>query len=910
MAFLLPILLFSFSHLVQPHSHPLTSTITDATSLLHFKNSLSSSLLLSDWNSSVHHCNWHGVSCDPLSARVVALNLAGPGLAGTLSPSLGNLSLLRILSLPHNFFGGGIPPELGNLRLLEILELQDNNFSEPIPDQLSHLSSLRFLNLSFNMFSGPMPEYLIGFRRLSFLDFSHNRFSGRIKLNRFGSCKSLTYVKLSDNFFTHNIPPEIGNCSNLNSFLVDGNILEGRIPDEIGLISELEVLDVSRNSLTDLIPKQLSNCSKLSVLILTNLVSDLISVDDGSFLSGGEYNAFAGGVPASLLLLPSLKVFWAPRANLGGRLPGDWNDSCSLWVLNLGQNYFNGEISASLVHCKSLTYLDLSSNSFLGSLPRQLQVPCMIYFNISRNSFTGFLPNFAEDSCSCSLVGVVSLDDEGGIAGLGNVISSLVGPSLGENFTVFHDFSWNKFVGSLPLFSLGDKFSKTTRKPYYRLLLNENMLNGSLPGTLFWDCNRLQGFSVNLTANRLFGQIFYQFLINCSELMDFEAAQNQIGGFLDPGIGTLVMLRLLDLRGNWISGSLPAQLGTLKNLQSILLGANNLTGEIPTQLSELTSLEVLDLSQNALMGIIPACLADASNLETVTLDHNRLSGEIPPSFSNFSRLSKFDVSFNNLSGHIPHLQKPMDCSFFRGNKFLHSCIESNSEPPTGILGYLGDQKGGGGKKLKTSTIALVTLAAIVFSILVGMVLVLVLGRRKLSRLTSLRRKVVVTFADSPSELNYDNAVRATGNFSIRNLIGTGGFGSTYKGELIPGVLIAVKRLSIGRFQGIQQFDAEIRTLGRIRHKNLVTLIGYYMGEGEMFLIYNYLSGGNLETFIHDRLDKNSEWRLLITEGRFDEIFSPESWGAGPKESLLGLLKLALTCTVETLSVRPSMKHAK
>ncbi|GMP29831.1 hypothetical protein CsSME_00004772 [Camellia sinensis var. sinensis] len=102
----------------------------------------------------------------------------------------------------------------------------------------------------------------------------------------------------------------------------------------------------------------------------------------------------------------------------------------------------------------------------------------------------------------------------------------------------------------------------------------------------------------------------------------------------------------------------------------------------------------------------------------------------------------------------------------------------------------------------------------VLFVLVVIVLFLPIGRGKLSRLTSLKKKVVVTFAYTPTELNYDNMVRATENFSVRNLIGTGGFGSTYKAELVPGFLVAVKRLSIGRFQGIRQFNAEIRTLGR------------------------------------------------------------------------------------------------
>lgn len=49
---------------------------------------------------------------------------------------------------------------------------------------------------------------------------------------------------------------------------------------------------------------------------------------------------------------------------------------------------------------------------------------------------------------------------------------------------------------------------------------------------------------------------------------------------------------------------------------------------------------------------------------------------------------------------------------------------------------------------------------------------------------------------------------------------------------------------------------------KIRHKNLVTLIGCYVEEAEMFLIYNYLSGGNLKTFIHERSDNNVEWSVI------------------------------------------------
>ena len=1031
------------------------SVSTDAMSLLSFKSSVSldPANLLSHWNLSTNHCRWYGITCDRLSGRVVGLSINGsissPGLpasaynftgkdavlVGTLSASIGDLSELRILSIPYNVFSGKIPADVVKLQKLEMLQLQGNNFSGRIPDQISSLSSLRVLNLSYNVLSGQIPDKLIGSGDLRVIDLSNNRLYGEIGVDSSSECELLVHLKLSNNFLTDNIPAEIGKCRNLRTLLLDGNIFEGQIPSEIGLISQLRVLDISRNSLTDRIPKELANCRELSVVVLTNL-DDFSSAED-SLADGsrGEFNAFMGGVPSELLLLPKLQMFWAPRANLGGRLPSNWSDSCSLRALNLGQNYMSAVLPGNMGKCKKLTFLDLSSNVLEGYLPYQWHFPCMVYANISGNKLTGVLPRFGKESCHSTVVSYrqapVFLDEEdiqnaySSIPLLGSQMSTIVGSLGNENLLFVHDFSWNRFIGPIPSFSIGENFLASKHKPSYKLLLNNNRLNGSLPGELVSNCNDLQTFSVNLSANQISGGIYQGLLLDCSQLKEFEAAHNHISGSIGPGIGNLKMLQRFDLRGNRLSGSLPGQLGMLKDLKWILLGENNLTGEIPTQLGLLTSLIVLDLSRNSLTSSIPESLTNATNLEVLLLNHNRLVGEIPSSFSTLSNLTELDVSFNNLSGHIPQLQHVSDPDFFKGNQYLHPY----SAPPDRLPVLLEVHKNRH-TKLKSFMIAMVTSASFILFILLVMVLVLILGRRKISRLTSLRRKVMVTFADAPTEVNYDNVVRATGNFSIRNLIGTGGFGSTYKAELVPGFLVAVKRLSIGRFQGVQQFDAEIKTLGRIRHKNLVTLIGYYVGEAEMFLIYNFLSGGNLETFIHDRSAKNVQWsvihkiaidiaqalaylhysciprivhrdikpsnilldeelnaylsdfglarllevsethattdvagtfgyvapeyattcrvsdkadvysfgvvllelmsgkksldpsfseygngfnivawaKLLIKERRSSELFSPELWEGGPKEHLLGMLKLASTCTVESISIRPSMKQ--
>ncbi|KAF5748659.1 LRR receptor-like serine/threonine-protein kinase RPK2 [Tripterygium wilfordii] len=1030
-----------FSALVS--SQPINSN--DSAWLLTFKDSVSHdpNNLLSGWNPTTHFCTWYGVTCDPTSTRVVALNITGnvDSLAGTISSSIGNLTELRVLSLPHHAFSGEIPSTVEELKSLEVLELQGNNLSGKIPDEIIRIPSLRVLNLSFNSLSGTIPRTLIGNGKLGVVDLSNNLLSGEVSIDGFAKCESLSHLKLSRNYLMKTIPPEIGNCTNLRTLLLDGNILEGQIAGEIGRIVDLRILDISRNSLTGEIPKELGNCMKLSILVLTRL-DDFGS--DG-LLNGTsrreEFNAFDGSLPDELLMLPNLQILWASRGgNIGGRLPDSWSSLCSLRVLNLGQNYIDGVIPESLVMCKNLTFLDLSSNKLVGNLPQQIRVPCMVHFNISRNNISGVLPSFGEGGCITELISYEDdpsfLSKEDIQIAYGNIpiwsfqVNTHFGSLMANSSVIIHDFSWNKFVGFLPLFSVGNEFLATQTKPSYRLLLNNNEFSGNLPGALVSNCNDLLSFSVNLNGNHISGGIHEAVLADCQKIAEFEAADNLIDGSLALDVGQLMMLQLLDLGGNRLTGSLSEELGRLRNLKWIFLGRNNLEGEIPSQLGQLTSLVVLDLSHNALEGSIPSQLTDATKLEIILLDHNRLSGKIPSSFSFLSSVTIFNVSYNNLSGYIPHLRSQTDCSSFVGNMYLACSSEQLTDQPSMPSPAPSNGTPHAKRKVKPLIVTVVSLTSIVLCILLAIILVYVCRSRKLgSRLSSIKEKVVVTFADAPSGLSYENVVKATGNFSIRNLIGRGGFGSTYKAELMPGYLVAVKRLSIGRIQGIQQFDAEIRTLGRVRHKNLVTLIGYYVGDGEMFLVYNYLSGGNLETFIHNRSGIDVQWseiykiatdiaqalaylhylcvprilhrdikpsnilldeelnaylsdfglarllevsqthattdvagtfgyvapeyattcrvsdkadvysfgvvmlelmsgkksldpsfseygngfnvvawaRLLIKEGRSSELFSAHLWESGPEEKLLGMLKLALTCTLETLPIRPSMK---
>jgi serine/threonine protein kinase len=91
--------------------------------------------------------------------------------------------------------------------------------------------------------------------------------------------------------------------------------------------------------------------------------------------------------------------------------------------------------------------------------------------------------------------------------------------------------------------------------------------------------------------------------------------------------------------------------------------------------------------------------------------------------------------------------------------------------------------------------------------------------------------------------------KATDNFSNSNEIGVGGYGKVYKGTLLTGELVAVKRAKEGSMQGAQEFKTEIEILSRVHHRNLVSLIGFCYEQGEQMLVYEFMVNGTLHEWL-------------------------------------------------------------
>nr|KYP52546.1 LRR receptor-like serine/threonine-protein kinase RPK2 [Cajanus cajan] len=764
---------------------------SDKSALLRLKSSVSDPAgLLSTWtvtgggdSGNSGHCTWSGVLCDG-NSRVVAVNFTGNGAGnrsshpcadfaqfplygfgirricdgsnGSLFGNVSSLNIvselteLRVLSLPFNALEGEVPEGIWGMEKLEVLDLEGNLISGYLPFRISGLRNLRVLNLGFNEIVGEIPSSI-------------------------ESLESLEVLNLAGNALNGSVPGFVGR---LRGVYLSFNQLSGAIPREIGENCwKLEHLDLSGNSMVEKIPGSLGNCGRLRTLLLySNLLEE--------------------GIPVELGKLRSLEVLDVSRNTLSGFVPRELGNCSDLEMVNLAQNFFSGEFPNQLSICKRLHFLDLSSNNLTGELSEELHVPCMTVFDVSGNMLSGSVPDFTDNICAPvpswngNLFKADSVSPPYASFFLSKVRERSLFTSIGgAGISVVHNFGQNGFTGIQSLPIARDRLWK---KSSYTLLVGENNLAGPFPTYLFEKCDGLNALLLNVSYNRISGQIPSNFGGICRSLKFLYASGNQLGGQIPHDLGNLVSLVSLNLSRNQLQGQIPATLGQMKNLKFLSLAGNKLNGSIPTSLGQLYSLEVLDLSSNSLTGEIPEAVENMRNLTDVLLNNNNLSGHIPGGLANVTTLSAFNVSFNNLSGSLPSHSSLIKCSSAVGNPLLSPCL----------------------------------------------------------------------FTDIGVPLTFETVVQATGNFNAGNCIGNGGFGATYKAEISPGILVAVKRLAVGRFQGVQQFHAEIKTLGRLHHPNLVTLIGYHACETEMFLIYNYLPGGNLEKFIQERSTRAVDWRIL------------------------------------------------
>ncbi|KAF8408279.1 hypothetical protein HHK36_007428 [Tetracentron sinense] len=840
--------------------------------LLSWKRSLNGSLeFLSNWDPSHQNpCTWYGISCN-YNQQVVELNmryvdllghvpsnltslkyslnklvLLGTNLTGLIPKEIGVLGELSHLDLSENALTGEIPVEICSLVKLEKLFLNSNRFEGSIPISIGNLTNLKWLILYDNQISGGIPSSIGSLTKLEVIRAGGNKnLQGSLPQN-IGNCSELVILGFAETSISGFLPPSLGLLKKLQTLTIYTSLLSGQIPPELGECSELQNIYLYENSLTGSIPTRLGNLRSLQNLLLWQ-------------------NNLVGVIPPELENCKQLLVIDLSMNSITGSIPETFGNLSSLQELQLSVNQISGSIPRELANCRSLTHIELDNNQITGTIPSEFgqlgnltllflwqnklegNIPSSISFcrnleaiDLSQNSLTGPIPK-----------GIFELKNLNKLLLLSNNLSGGIPPEIGKCASLI------------------------------RLRANDNKITGSIPPEI----GNMRNLNfLDLGSNHLTG-ILPPEISGCRNLTFLDLHSNAITGNLPEIFNKLVSLQFVDLSHNLIEGTLSPSLGSLSSLTKLVLGKNRISGPIPSQIGLCTKLQLLDLSGNELSGQIPASVGKIPALEiALNLSWNQLSGEIPAEFSRLDKLGILDlshnqisgdlqllaelqnlvvlnVSYNKFSGHVP------DTSFF--TKLPLSDLAGNpSLCFTGSHCAADTRRGGARHAAASARIAMVVLLCAACALLLAAIYIVLQGRKRNLRFGGAHESDID--GDDDMELGppwevtlfqkLELSIADVANcLTAGNVIGKGRSGVVYRANIPSGSTIAVKRFRSSENFSASAFSSEIATLARIRHRNIVRLLGWAANRKTKLLFYDYLPNGALGTLLHDGCAGMVEW---------------------------------------------------
>ncbi|KAM4077498.1 hypothetical protein ACJW30_12G142400 [Castanea mollissima] len=745
------------------------------------------------------HCNWTGVWCNSNGA-VEKLDLSHLNLSGSISDDLQWLKSLTSLNLSYNDFSS-FPNSISNLTALKSLDVSQNSFIGNFPGGLGRLSGLTTLNASSNNFSGFLPEDLGNATSLETLDLRGNFFQGSIPKS-YKNMDKLKFLGLSGNNLTGKIPGELGQLASLESIILGYNQFEGGIPAEFGNLSNLKYLDLAIGNLGDEIPAELGRLKLLETVFLYK-------------------NNFRGRIPSSIGNITAL-IFLDLSVNmLSGEIPAEIAELKNLQLLNLMSNKLSGSVPTGLGGLTQLHVLELWNNSLSGSLPSDLGKNSPLrQLDLSSNAFSGEIP-----------------------------------PSLcnGGNLTKLILFN-NAFSGPIP-------GSISTCLSLARVRMQNNFISGTIPVGL--------------------GKL--------GKLDRLELANNSLTGQIPDDISISTSLSFIDFSHNHLQSSLPSTILSIPNLQTFLASNNNLEDEISGQFQDCPSLSVLDLSSNHFYGSITASIASCQKLVTLNLRNNQLTGGIPKEVAMMPTLATLDLSNNSLTGVIPDnfgISPALEMLNVSYNK-LEGPVPTNGvlrtinpddlvgnpglcggvlPPCSGILAFTSGQ---GRLHAKHVIAGWIVGISSFLAILISLFGARTLYNRWYSNGSCFEERFETGNGEWPWRLMAFQRLSFTSADILAcikesNVIGMGATGTVYKAEMPQlNAVVAVKKLwrSSADIETGSSNDlvGEVHVLGRLRHRNIVRLLGCLHNDTNVMIIYEFMQNGNLGEALHGRL----AGRLLV-----------------------------------------------
>lgn len=763
------------------------------------------------------------------------LALKGNKIAGEINFSY--CKNLQYLDLSSNNFSVAIP-SFGECLALEYLDISANKFSGDIGRALSGCKQLIHLNISSNQFSGPVPSLPSG--SLQFLYLAGNDFQGPIPRGLTDLCSTLVVLDLSSNNLSGTVRSDFRACSSLESFDISSNEFSGILPIEIFLeMSSLKRLVLSFNDFVGPLPETLSQLVNLEVLDLSS-------------------NNFSGSIPTGLCEDPrnNLKELYLQNNLFRGPIPPTLSNCSELVALDLSVNYLTGTIPSSLGSLSNLRDLILWLNQLHGEIPQELKyISTLENLILDFNDLTGTIPSGLSNCTNMNWISLSNNRLSGEIPGWIGQLSNLAILKLSNN----------SFSGRIPP-ELGDC------KSLIWLDLNTNSLDGPIPPELFKQSGKIV---INYISQKTYMYIKNDGSKGChgaGNLLEFAGiSQEQMdrfdristrnpcnftrvyNGMVKPTFSRNGSMIFLDLSHNMLSGSLPKEMGNMNTLFILNLGHNSISGNIPPEFGSMKNLNILDLS------------------------NNRLEGQIPQTLTRLTMLTDIDLSNNNLSGLIPESGQfdTFTANKFANNSGLCGVPLASCESDSGSSPNARHQK----SNWRRASLARSVSIGLLFSVfcILGLIIIAFEARKRRKnkeatldvysdnhshsdtanggwKLTGAREALSInlaTFEKPLRKLTFADLLEATNGFHNDSLVGSGGFGDVYKAQLKDGSIVAIKKLIHISGQGDREFTAEMETIGKIKHRNLVPLLGYCKVGEERLLVYEYMKYGSLEDVLHN-----------------------------------------------------------
>eukprot|EP01018_Ginkgo_biloba_P037530 Gb_04994 [translate_table: standard] len=630
---------------------------------------------------------------------------------------------------------------------------------------------------------------------------------------------------------------------------------------------------------------------------------DNINCDANNRVTGIQLadNNLQGTLPSDFNKLTALTRLGLQKNQLSGPLP-TFKGLTNLQTAYLGSNNFTSMPADFFSGLNSLQVISIDDNPFEPwSIPDDvMDASTLVNFTASNASITGQIPAFFGNGSlpSLQMLRLSYNNLTGGIPASFNGsslqalwLNNQLGAKLSGSIQVFGTMTqltelWvqsNAFTGPIPDFSKSVSLSQ--------LLLRDNRLTGPVPQSVV----ALQSLkNISLANNALQGP--YPDFPNTvtADIGTMNSFCQQIPGPCDSRVNVLL--------------SFAQGVGYPLTLANSWKGNNPCSWQYVTCVGG-TDITVLNLVNLQLTGSISSALANLTSLRTLRLSNNQLTGSIPKELASLPNLQSLDVRNNSLSGFVPDFNRSRVTVLTDGNPLLGKPDTSPSPPgSTTPSGSVTPDGGSPSPSVNGTDVAAKKSSSVPVGVIAGSVTCAVVllciaaavcwfitqkrrrqrfGRvqspnavvinpphtgsdRELMKITIAGPSVNGTGSDTqsrtssgPSDIHVVEAGNmvisiqvlrnVTNNFSEQNVLGRGGFGVVYKGELHDGTKIAVKRMESAAVssKGLSEFQAEIAVLTKVRHRHLVALLGYCVDGNEKLLVYEYMPQGPLSQHLFD-----------------------------------------------------------